>query len=59
MASMSRNRNGGHAQGVKVPLGNGADAKAKTLEGRTRSSFAKEEGHAEIVELLRKHGAEE
>jgi len=59
MASMSRNRNGGHAQVVKVLLENGAHAEAKTREGLTPSSLAKQKGHAEIVELLRKHGARE
>ena len=57
MAFMSRNRNGGHAQVVKVLLENGADAKAKNREGRTSSSLAKKKGHNEIANLLRKHGA--
>ena len=56
---MSRNRNGGHAQVVKVLLKNGPDAKAKTREGRTPLSLAKKKGHNEIVELLRKHRAKE
>ena len=55
---MSRNRNGRHAQVVKVLLKNGPDAKAKTREGRTPSSLAKKKGHNEIVELLHKHGAD-
>jgi len=59
MASMPRNRNGDHAQVVKVLLENGADAKAKSREGWTSSSLAKKKGHNEIVCLLRKHGAKE
>ena len=56
---MSRNRNGGHAQVVKVLLENGPDATAKTREGRAPLSLAKKKGHNEIVELLRKHRAKE
>ena len=54
---MSRNRNVGHEQVVKM-LENGADAKAKSREGRA-SSLAKKKGYTEIVELLRKHVAKE
>jgi ankyrin repeat protein len=46
---MPRNRNGGHAQVVKVLLENGAEAKAKSREGWTSSSLAKKKGHNEIV----------
>ncbi len=59
MASMSRNRNVGHAQVVKVLLENGADPKAKSREGRTSSPLAKKKGHNEIANLLCKHGAKE
>jgi ankyrin repeat protein len=37
----------------------GADVNAKGNSGETALSVAKEKGHTEIVELLRKHGARE
>jgi len=59
MASMSRNKNGGHAQGVEVPLENGADVNSKDNRGLTALWLAEQKGHTDIIELLRKHGAEE
>jgi ankyrin repeat protein len=37
----------------------GADVNAETNRGTTPLQTAKREGHTEIVELLRKHGARE
>jgi len=37
----------------------GADIDVKNRRGETPLSLAKQKGHTEIVELLRKHGAKE
>ena len=44
---------------VELLISNGADIKAKDNNGKTALSYAIENGHTEIVELLRKHGAKE
>jgi len=44
---------------VGLLLARGAEVNAKTKEGKTPLSLAKEKGHTEIIELLRKHGAKE
>jgi len=44
---------------VEVLISHGADINAKTKKGETPMSQAKAEGHEQIVELLRKHGAKE
>ncbi len=44
---------------VELLVANGADINAKDKKRRTVFSLAKEKGHTEIVELLRKHGAKE
>ena len=44
---------------VELILSKGADVNAKDGDGRTPLYYAKEQGHTEIVELLRKHGAKE
>jgi cytohesin len=49
----------GHKDIVKLLIAKRADVNARDAEGRTPLSYAKEEGHTEIVELLRKHGAKE
>ena len=56
---MPRNRNGDHAQVVKVLLENGADVNLKNSKAQSALALAKEKGHDEIVKLLRKHGAKE
>ena len=48
----------GRGSVAKVLIDNGADVNAKT-GGQTALSLAKEKGHQEVIELLRKHGAEE
>lgn len=40
-------------------LANGADINLKDNQGRTPVWYAKGRGNAEVVELLRKHGAKE
>jgi len=40
-------------------IAKGADVNARTDKGQTPISLARERGHTEIVELLRKHGAKE
>jgi len=49
----------GHKDIVELLIAKGADVNARDAEGRTPLSYAKEEGHTEIVELLRKHEAKE
>jgi len=44
---------------VEILLAKGADTNVKDSRGRTPLVFANNEGHTEIVELLRKHGAKE
>jgi cytohesin len=44
---------------VEVLISKGADISAKTKDGGTALSLAKDRGHTEIVELLKKHGAKE
>ncbi|KAK2812771.1 hypothetical protein FQN50_001100 [Emmonsiellopsis sp. PD_5] len=44
--------------GVKFLLGTGADANARDSDGRKASSWAAEEGHAEIVALLKSRTAD-
>ena len=49
----------GHKDIVELLIAKGADVNARDAEGRTPLSYAGEEGHTEIVELLRKHEAKE
>ena len=49
----------GHKDIVELLIAKGANVKAREGGGRTPLWYAQEEGHAEIVELLRKHGAKE
>ncbi|MBA7689646.1 hypothetical protein ES703_98154 [subsurface metagenome] len=44
---------------VRILISEGADVNAKEKYGYTPLLWAKEKGHTEIVEFLRKHGAEE
>ena len=44
---------------VELLLSNGVDINARDNNGKTALSYATENGHKEIVELLRKHGAKE
>jgi pectate lyase len=44
---------------VELLLSKGADINAKDNKGKTVLSYATENGHTEIVELLKKHGAKE
>ncbi|MFB0555182.1 MAG: ankyrin repeat domain-containing protein [Phycisphaerae bacterium] len=44
---------------VKLLIARGANVNAKNRAGRTPLWYAEKEGHTEIVELLRKHGAKE
>jgi len=44
---------------VELLVSKGADIIARDKDGKTPLSYAIEEGHTEIVELLRKHGAKE
>jgi ankyrin repeat protein len=38
-------------------LASGVDLHAKTNDGKTALSFARERGHVEVTEFLRSHGA--
>ena len=42
-----------------VAVADGADVNTKGKNGETPMSVAKEKGHEQVVELLRKHGAKE
>ena len=44
---------------MELLIAKGVNIKAKDNKGQTALSLAKEQGHDEIVELLRKHGAKE
>lgn len=44
---------------AEVLLANGANVNVKTKKGESMLSLAKEKGHKQIVELLRKHGAKD
>ncbi len=47
----------GNVELVKFLLENGADANAKTANGKTPLIFAREKGGDDVVDLLRKHGS--
>jgi ankyrin repeat protein len=49
----------GHKDMVELLITEGANVNARDGAGRTPLFYAKDEGKAEIVELLRKHGAKE
>ncbi len=49
----------GHNEIVELLIAKGANVKARDGAGRTPLWYAQDEGHTEIVELLRKHGAKE
>jgi len=42
---------------VKLLLENGADVKARDFEGRTALKLAEDNGHKEVVEMLKEYGA--
>jgi len=44
---------------VELLIAKGADVTARDGDGRTPLWYAQDEGHTEIIELLRKHGAKE
>jgi ankyrin repeat protein len=44
---------------VELLTAKGADINSKDNKDKTALSLAKEQGHNEIAELLRKHGAKE
>ena len=44
---------------VELLIGHGAEVNVKDYEGQTPLWSANENGHTEIVELLKKHGAKE
>jgi len=48
-----------HKDVAEFLLVKGANLNAREEKGKTPLEVAKEEGHKEIVELLRKHGAKE
>jgi ankyrin repeat protein len=47
----------GALEAVRLLLEHGADVEKKDIYGQTALQVAAEEGHDEVVELLRKHGA--
>jgi len=49
----------GHRDVAELLIVKGADVNAKNKWDRTALGIALREGHTEIVELLRKHGAKE
>jgi len=50
---------GGHAKVVTFLIAKGANIGASDNKGRTAISLAKENGHAEVIDILRQHGARE
>ena len=44
---------------MELLIANGAEVNVKAKSGDSPLSLAKDKGHTEIVELLRKHGAKE
>jgi len=44
---------------AELLISRGADVNAKDWDGKTPLSLAQEQGHTEIIELLKKHGAKE
>jgi len=49
----------GHKAVAELLIIKGVDVNSKTRDGKTPMSLAKEKRHKEIIELLRRHGAEE
>ncbi|MHC4680591.1 MAG: ankyrin repeat domain-containing protein, partial [Planctomycetota bacterium] len=50
---------GGHKDMIELLVAKGADTNARTTGNLTPLDLAEQEGHTEIVELLRKHRAKE
>jgi len=48
-----------HKDKVELLIAKGANVNARDGDSRTLLWYAQNEGHTEIVELLRKHGAKE
>jgi len=49
----------GHKEMVELLIARGADANIRDYRGRTALDLAEQQGHTEIAEMLRKHGAKE
>jgi len=49
----------GYRDVVKLLIAKGVDVNAKDNDGKTPLALAKSEGHEKMIELLRRHGAEE
>lgn len=49
----------GHTDIVHALLANGADVNAKAYDGNTALMLAKQNGHKEIVRILKEAGAKE